>query len=179
VSPRPAAATLSLPLAALCLLAAPPAGLAEEPAETARKQAQQAGDATRKKDIDTLLALTYPPVLEMMGGKAKAKEIIVKGMADMEKDGFRIGPTTAHRGEQLVKVKDTLYCVVPLDMEISAPQGRLRSRSFMLGISRDGGARWTFVSGSQLTPEMMRKLFPEIGEKIKMPVQKGPELVPN
>ena len=166
-------------MTALFLIAAPPAGQAEEPVEAARKQAQAAGDATRKKDIDALLFFTYPPVLEMMGGKAKAKEIILKGMADMEKQGFRIGPTTAHRGEQLIKGKDALYCLVPLDLEIVSPQGKLRTRSFMLGISKDGGARWTFVSGSQLTPEMMRKLFPDVADKIKIPPQKGPELVPN
>ena len=48
----------------------------------------------------------------------------------------------------------------------------------MIGVSGDGGLKWTFVSGSSATEQTLKLLFPSAAGRLKLPKPKPPELTP-
>ncbi len=50
--------------------------------------------------------------------------------------------------------------------------------SHLLGISEDGGKKWTFVDAGQMSEAQLAKVSPELAGKVKLPEKKKPVELP-
>jgi hypothetical protein len=61
---------------------------------------------------------------------------------------------------------------------MNIPGGRSISRSFLLGVSPDGGKTWTFADGTGLQAQSDReKLLPKLPAALKLPAEQEPEVI--
>lgn len=70
---------------------------------------------------------------------------------------------------QGVQAGKEIHVVVPMQMVMKRPEGRLLVRSYLIGGSSDGGRTWTFVDGARIAPDNIRKVLPNFNDRLKLP----------
>ncbi len=141
-------------------------------------QADQLTDAVLKGDYKRAADLTYPRLVELMGGRAKFIAALKQGMKEIQSDGYKIISNTSDEPREVIEVKNQLYAIVPTTMQIKVPEGILVGKAFMIGVSKDGGETWTFVDsgGRDFDKRQLKTLFPVAAEKLRIPEIKQPVL---
>ncbi len=151
----------------------------DEAAETAliKKKAQSLGDSIKKGDYATLADLTYPKVVQMAGGKEKMVERVSQQMEQMKAQGVTLTRVdVGEPGKRASKGKHT-FVVVPSTTELATPDAKIAVKSYLLGISPDGGKTWTFIDGNGLANKQGRDLIlPEMPEGFQLPEPQKPEI---
>jgi hypothetical protein len=138
------------------------ADLADEAAaKAAKEQAQEVVRCFVSGDFHAMAERTLPVVVEGLGG--------VDAMARRISDGTTGGPkivkatveeATIHRHPPAV------YAVAPFTLEVEGPAKR---RSYLLGVSNDGGHTWHFLDGAGLTPAKLKRVLPDFPDDLKLP----------
>ena len=144
--------------------------------ETLRKQAEQSGQAFITGDFNKLVDLTYPRLIEILGGRAKMVAFLQKGVQEMKAQGAEVLSLSAADPTQVTTIDRQLFAVLPVTLKLKVSEGILVSKSFMVGISNDGGRSWTFVDGSYLDERRMKILLPTAVGKLKFPPKEKPTL---
>jgi hypothetical protein len=145
-----------------------------DPAEARAAAKAQAGETARafaEGNYEKLIDYTYPRVVEMFGGREKMLAGLRDEVKKMRDDGFEfISYEASEAGEPVALPGGKLTAViVPAVLKMKGA-GRLFSQeSYLVGVSADGGRRWTFISGSSLNEERLRLILPEAGGKLTLP----------
>jgi hypothetical protein len=164
----------SLVLLGLCVSGS----LAEDdkPEQVARARADDAAQAMVKGDFGRLVDLTYPRVVELMGGRDKTIAALEAAVKKMKDGGFAFRSAKVGEASKPVAGGDELYTVVPLTLEMKVPGGTSTLNSFLLGVSRDKGKTWTFVDGSKIGDDarMTKRLLPNLPAELKLPKKEKP-----
>jgi hypothetical protein len=134
--------------------------------------AKALGEATRNTDVETLVSMMYPPMVEMAGGRKKLASATTASMAQMNAGDMRIekiefaSPTPTYLdGRRSI-------CFVPRDMVVSIKDIRVLAAGYLMAIwDPNGPRRWTYLDsdGFQRNPTLMRQLFPGLPEGVKPP----------
>lgn len=140
----------------------------DEMKKAAKAQAEKAQTAVMKGDAETLIDLTHPKLVEQLGGRDKAITATRSGVKMYKDKGLEIKAAKVGDPSDPVQGGKELYIVVPTTTEMTTPQGKAVSQGYMVGVSADGGKMWRFVHGA-LDAEKVRKLLPDIPEKLVLP----------
>jgi hypothetical protein len=167
-------ATLLLGLTTLAMPQAPPVTDAAL-LKSAFEKATQCGDATVKGDLETLADLTHPAILKGMGGREAMIKAVRTGMGKMKDDGFQLESMKAEPPKILSHSGSSLYCIVPMTVSMKAPGNRITAKGFLLGVSGDDGATWTFLDGAK-GEKPLRTILPEIPQDLKFPSPQKPKI---
>ena len=145
-----------------------------------KDQAQQLCDAVLAADYNTVANLTYPKLIEVMGGRETYMSAIAQAMKETQSNVFRVVAVEVGEPRDAVEVGGESYAIVPTTMKMKVPEGTLVGEAFMIAVSRDGGQNWTFVDsgGRNLDQRMLKTLFPLAAEKLRIPETKRPVLHP-
>jgi len=152
---------------------------AEDDAKAAvKKKAQELGQSIIKGDYAKVADLTYPKLVETMGGRDKMIETIRTGMKEWNAQGIKIQSVLVDEPSDFLTEGKNTFVVVPTTTEISAEHGKIVAKSYLLGISPDGAKTWTFIDGSGMDDEKKRdKLLPKLPAKLKLPEKQKPEVI--
>jgi len=143
----------------------------------AKTQANQLNDAVLSGDYEKAADLTYPKLVQLIGGRARYLEVLKSSMSEMQSGRFQIMSTVAGDARDVIEVGVDVYAIVPTTMKIKVPEGVLVGESAMIGVSKDRGEHWTFVDvGSGLDDQRLKILFPAVAGRLKLPEQKRPVL---
>lgn len=159
-----------------------PAGTAGSSTERQYKnlkiQADQLNQASLTGDDDRTIDLTYPKLIELMGGREEFLANLDAIRSEMESQQLRVLSATAEDATDITEVDNQIYAIVPVAMRMKVPEGVMVGRSFMIGVSKDRGENWTFVSAGsgQLDPEQLKLLFPGVADKLRVPETEEPAL---
>ncbi len=161
----------------VCGIAAPAHG--DEPrSAVVKKKAQEVGEALLKEDYAKVIDLTYPKVVELLGGREKMIGALADGMRQLKEKGFAFRSVEVGEPADFIEGGKDTFVVVPTTTEMTAPGGRFIVKSYLLGISPDGGKAWTFVDGNGIgTPEKREKILPKLPEKLELPEAQEPEFI--
>ena len=151
-----------------------PATQADQHATTIRAKADAYAASLKGGDFVTLASLTYPRVVEFMGGREGMIDRLSAGMEQMKQEGFEMLAFRTKGLTDAVTAGGELHAIVNTEVEMSMPDGRMRNESFLLAISSDGGSSWTFVDGAALSPASVGQLFPNWNDALKLPERKEP-----
>ena len=162
---------------------APPAADAALPSGEAvrgrlKAQAEELGRAFVGGDFGKVADLTHPSIVELAGGKAHLAEDMGQVVEEMRAEGSRYESLSVGEPKQVVSgAQGRLFAVVPTVIRIATPRGVAASQSFFLGVSEDGGARWTFVEGADIEDKNdLKALFPSAPDGLDLPAQTPPAL---
>jgi hypothetical protein len=153
---------------------------AEEPSTSAtvKKLAETIGEATVKGDYAKVIDYTYEGLVKELGGKTEAIEATETLMKQLTDKGitfksFKVGDP----GEFFARGGNT-FVIVPTTAEMGIPNGKIIAKSYLLGISSDGGKTWKFVEGFSLDKKDFRdRILPKLPDKLKLPEKQQPEII--
>ena len=143
-----------------------------------KTQADELNQASLKGDDARAADLTYPKLIEVMGGREQYIRNLQAVRDEMQAEKFSVLSATIEEPTNVIEVEKQLYAIVPLTMRMKVPEGVLVGRSSMIGVSNDGGKNWTFVTANraQLKDETLKILFPAAADKLRIPEATEPVL---
>ncbi len=167
---------LSLVFALSCLVAHNAA--ADLQTERIRQAAKENSTAFTTANYDRLVDLTYPKVVELLGGREKMIELLRRGAEDMKSHGSAILGADIAEPKEVITAGDKRFAIVPMIVHIKVPQGTVRTNGFLLAVSTDQGKAWTFIDGAGLTREKLTQVFPDFPSEVSLPAPERPVLEP-
>src|SRR6267142_678675 len=97
-------------------------------------QAKEMNDAFARKDYERFADLTYPKVIELIGGRDQLLKGIPQQLKEMEAEGVAILSSTTGSPTQFVHDSGSIYAVLPTTLKAKAKDGIFQSEGCMIGI---------------------------------------------
>lgn len=159
-------------------MAATTAARAQEPTAgaVATRLAREMADATLKGSFETVIDHTYPPVVRMLGGREAAIRTSADVFKRLAEQGMSITSYAVSEPTAVLAEGAHTFAVLPTKMEMKFKEGRILSKSYILGISADGGKSWTFIDGSGINSKT-EKILPKLPEKLVLPKKEDPQVI--
>lgn len=148
-------------------VAQPPASKQE--AKLVQSQIREQLLGVYKGDVDTVLKNTHPKVIDMMGGPAKAREIMEKVLAKMVAMSMKIEDLKFPSEPVFLTGKENQFVIVPTKMIIAVGEKRIESLNYQFGARRIGGTKWGYIEGSRVNRDNVAKWFPDFPNDQKFP----------
>ena len=153
-------------------------------AEQIRKLAAEDGVALASGNYARLADLTYPKLVELLGGRDEMIEMLRRGSEDMKAHGSAILATEVSAPKDIVVAGDKQFAIVPMVVRIHVPEGSLRSNGYLIALSEDRGNTWKFIDGAGLHKaaeterETLAKIVPGFPVQLSLPEWQPPVLEP-
>ena len=157
---------------------------ADPQTERIRKLAAENSAALKSGNYARLVELTYPKVVEMLGGRDKMIEAMRRGSEDMKAQDSAILGAEVSEPEKVVTAGDKQFAIVPMTVRVQLPAGTLRSKGFLIAVSEDRGKTWTFIDGAGLVrepgkeKEKLAQILPDFPPQLSLPAREQPALEP-
>lgn len=142
--------------------------------EELRLRATENGDAIIRGDFNRVVDLTYPKLVELIGGRERMVSLLEKGRREMKAQGNEYISVSIHQPQELVTIGIRTFAIVPFSLKLKASGGTLVQEAFLIGISGDKGHAWTFIDGTNLDEEKLKALLPDAAGKIRLPEKQAP-----
>lgn len=143
-----------------------------------KRLAQELGTATMRGDYAKVIDGTYDRIVEELGGREKAIKVIETGMRKLRAKGITFKAYKVGDPGEFHREGNNTFVVVPTVLEMSAPGNKLIGKSYLLGISGDGGKTWKFADGAGMDrKEVREKVLPKLPAKLKLPAKEAPKVV--
>jgi len=134
-----------------------------------KAEAENSSRAFINGDMDKMLDLTYPKLIELGGGREKVMAALESELKEMRELGMKIIAHTVGEPEPSVRVGAKLVAIVPTALKTELDGSVIEQKSFWLAVSTDEGKSWRFLDGSSLNTDTLKLLLPEAVDKIKLP----------
>ena len=167
-----------------CNSTPPPARQAPSPSPSAESypnltaRAKELEDAIGRKDYKKVVELTYPKLVDLLGGREKMLADMTTQMKSMETEGVELLSSVASPPTQFVQDANGIYAVVPVTTKLKAKDGIFQTEGSLIGISNDGGATWTFLDASGKDQKELKNMLPNV-DKLNLPPEKPPTKLSN
>jgi len=138
--------------------------------KTVKGKVEEINNALIKEDYNKVADLTHPSVVKKAGGKEKMIAGMETSLKDMKSKGFSFEAVKVEEPSDPVSSDSEIFVVVPFVLQMKAPGGKLKSKSFVIGVSSDQGKSWVFVNGD-LDIEKVKLILPTLPEKLKLPAR--------
>lgn len=142
--------------------------------EVIKRQAQDLSDAMIAGDYNKAADLTYPKLVDLMGGRTKFISETEKVFKEMEAQQVKIVSNVVGEPHDIVEVKNEIFAIVPSTMRMKVPDGILAAEAFLIGVSNDGGQNWTFVDSAAAREGGLNLVFPDAASQLRIPEFKRP-----
>jgi len=142
-----------------------------------KEQAEMTAKALLNDDYETVLKFTYPKVIELVGGREKMVSLIRKGKVEMGQQGISFQSVTIGEPSKTVNAGEEIHCLVPQTIFMKAPNGRIKSETYLIGVSRDGGNNWFFIDAVNLNMENVKRVLPNYNSTLKIPAKTPPKYI--
>lgn len=120
--------------------------------------AKTAAAATLKLDFNTVLTHTLPSVVEIMGGKEAATNLLTTQFKSLTEQGFVFEKAEINKIVDYKEEYGQIRCVIEGFNQIKMPTSRIKSTSYMLGIYDDTLKQWYFIEAKQLKNVALRDM---------------------
>jgi hypothetical protein len=144
-----------------------------------KQKADELGRATVAGNFGLVLDMTYPKIVEQMGGREKALGIIETWMKTTRDQGIEILTFRIGAPSEFKTGGSDLFIVIPTEVDAKLRDGKLTTKSFLVGISSDQGKTWFFADGAQLNEENIKSMFPKFPAALKLPAKTPPVVTKN
>lgn len=137
---------------------------------TVKGNVQKMMDATCTGDYNTVLDMTYPKVLELMGGKEAALKEIEAAMKAIKGQGITFKVKEVSTPTVMKGAKDH-YSVTPYSLLMTVPGKKITLISAVVGISTDEGKSWKYINLDDKGEKGVRDMLPQLPAEMKIPKQ--------
>ncbi|SFU40154.1 hypothetical protein SAMN05216480_102271 [Pustulibacterium marinum] len=135
--------------------------------------------AMMEGNYEVIVEYTYPEIVNILGGKEKAFQMISGGMEQMKSQGLEFKEIEIGSPGDLYNAGEELHCLVPQRLVLESNQGTVETESYLLAVSQDEGKTWYFLDTAQLTPDRVQGLFPNFNPNLTLPEKTQPKFTPS
>jgi hypothetical protein len=137
-----------------------------------RSKAIETSTAMINGKYGTVADLTYPKLVELLGGREKIISMMEEGSAvGVKFVSVEVGQPTEPR-----RNGDKLFSVVPTHTTLQGIK-QIIQESYLLAISTDNGASWTFLEGAGITPKRLSTFLLELPSGFELPKRPSARVV--
>lgn len=151
---------------------------AENPRLKLKEQAEEVVQAIRTEAHVKLVDRMPAKIVELAGGRESMIQLLERNAEGMKSRGAFIRSVKLEEPSGVAEAKGDLFGIVPYTLEMTVGGVRGRQKSFLIGISSDGGTSWAFVDGGQADAAKVKRLFPNFPEQLRLP-EKQPIVMSN
>ncbi len=137
-----------------------------------KEQAELTAKSLLQDDYETLIKFTYPKVIEMVGGREKMISLVKKGKVEMGQQGISFETVTIGEASKTVKAGQEIHCLIPQIVLMKGPNGKMKSETYLLAISKDNGNNWFFIDTVNLTMDNVKTVLPNYNPDLQIPAKK-------
>jgi len=137
---------------------------------TVKGNVQKMMDATCSGDYSTVLDMTYPKVIEMMGGKEAALKEIEGAMKAIKGQGITFKVKEVNTPTVMKGGKDH-YSVTSYALLMTFGEKKVTLNSAVVGISTDEGKTWKYINLDDKGEKGVREMLPNLPAEMKIPKQ--------
>lgn len=139
-----------------------------------KDQAKIMGDFMLIKDFKSFAKYTYPKALELMGGADNMIKLMEEAEKAMTQNGSYFMNVTLGEPSKVIETAGELQCTIPQVIEMKVSNGTLLVKSTLIAISMDKGQNWCFVDTAEKNILEMKKVLPNLSEKLYLPPSQEP-----
>jgi hypothetical protein len=141
--------------------------------------ANELGDATVSGNYEKVVGFSPPEIVKMMGGKAKAISFLSQSFQRLKDEGIEQIDYVVEAPSLIHREKDQIFVIIPTHFSMTAPKGkRALATGYLLAISSDRGATWSFADGAGLQdPKDRAAIFPNLPPEVICPAIQPPKIV--
>ncbi|UIR54786.1 hypothetical protein LZQ00_10910 [Sphingobacterium sp. SRCM116780] len=123
------------------------------------------------KDAKGLLDLTFPRLLEAMGGKTYAIKKLQESYSSLDNDGVSVDTVYYFNRLNPLEKHGIIFTLIPQVLVISPSD---TSKKFikitnLMAVKLNKSSKWTFLEYSDFNENQIDQLFPEFKGKFKLP----------
>jgi hypothetical protein len=140
-----------------------------------KAQADELGQAALHLDHEKMADFTHPVLIKNMGGRPAFVKALDRFALEIKGQGFQFTSYTVKEPSELVESGGEVFGIVPTEVNLSGPNGaKGRQPSFLVAVSEDRGAHWTFLDGEGIRGDRskLKALLPNFPDKLELP---GPQ----
>lgn len=144
-----------------------------------KKQANLMAQATFNGNRDEIIKYTYPRLITLSGGEEKFRTLIAERIESLKRQGVTDFNGKVGSPGPFYQAGDEIHCLLPEQIIIQTNNARYLSRSYMLGISNDGGKNWTFLDVGNMPADVLLRILPNYNKALVIPEYVKPEYLPD
>ena len=137
--------------------------------QAAERQAREMASAMLRSDYQTITRSTYPRVVQLNGGADRMEQMMREGSAKMRADGVTFHDVSVRRATWSDLTGRRWYAIIPETVTMRTPKSLLVQESYLLGISDDRGATWSFIDGAGLNEQNLKAVLPDAPASLRLP----------
>ena len=144
--------------------------------KSAKAKAEVVQSALVKGDFETVADHTHPNIIKQLGGREQMLATLKQGLEAMKAEGIDLKGVTVLDPSRPVKVGNTTYIHVPMELEMNGPGKRLRASGGFVGVTSDGGKTWVFLDTAP-GRAALKKLVPDLPDALDIPAKGPPKIL--
>jgi hypothetical protein len=156
----------------LCFMFVVPASAHSIPNEVAEQVSARANllaSATLAEDYDQVIALSYPPLVNKIGGPSMAAKIAYEAVRLLNEEGVIISDLTIGDPLAYYATDQQQLVVLATQLELKSEQGRVNTQSYLLAI-REPNTPWLFIDSNALKDlAELKGYFPGLPNDFSLP----------
>jgi hypothetical protein len=142
--------------------------------EEIKARAEEASNAFIKGDYQKFVDLTYPKLVELMGGREKMISLTEGQMREMKAQGVEFMSTTVDVPREVVPAGPQVFSIVPYTLKMKTPEGVITQQSYLLAISNSDSIKWTFIDVTGLNDAQLKAVVPGAVGRVTFPAKQPP-----
>lgn len=161
-------------LLAILLCATDLTGMAQDVRIEIKQAAEKCAKSLLTGDYEGFATYTHKRVVALMGGKEAMVAVLKREIERMRSEGYDFADAVIGNPAEPVKIGTWVTALVPEEVIMKVPGGRLHQDAFLLAVSEDDGKHWAFLDLGPITPAQFAKIFPELEGKVQLPEKREP-----
>lgn len=134
-----------------------------------QSQVREISSAVYAGDADGVLKHSHPKIIAMLGGQDAAKPLLEQMLKKLLANGMKMEEMTFPAAPSFLTGTENEFVIVPTRSIIVANEKRGESLNFQFGARPIGSTRWSYIEGSRINSDNVRKLFPDFPRDFAFP----------
>ncbi|MDH5381488.1 MAG: hypothetical protein OEW75_11580 [Cyclobacteriaceae bacterium] len=131
-----------------------------------KAQAEMYADAFKSGDYQKMLDMTYPQLVEKLGGETQALAAIKSSAEQIKSTGLNFAGIETSEPTDVVQAGKELHSIITQKISIKVPGGFLDTELHFLAVSKDKGKTWSFIDTSR---NNVKDLVPSLNPDLTIP----------
>jgi type III secretory pathway component EscV len=142
--------------------------------EEIKAKAEESSRSFISGDYQKMVDLTYPKLVELMGGRAKMISSVEQQMKEMKAQGVEFTSTDVEVPKEVVSTDSQLFAIVPYTLKMKTAEGIITQQSYLLAISNKDSIKWTFIDVTGIDEAQLKILVPSVIGRLTFPKKQPP-----
>lgn len=138
---------------------------------------EKATAASLSGNVQDVLITTSPRLIDMMGGKEAALQLVAELYLSLDEQGIKIDTVINYKEMGIFEADEIKFSFIPQLLVMSIPDvdKKMLNVTTLMATKESGTEDWTFIDYNQMSKEDFEFVFPELKDVITFPRNISPK----